>query len=321
MGLSVSNILFLKSIPYVGNQSVLKILGQDKGNDYASVVDIIDFFLSTSKMKTIRPETSDFLKSREKCNRLYNEIQRKIDTGYCNGIIPLGYNDDKFPTSLKVIRNKSGGNIAPTVIFYKGNVDCLSYNKNATVIGSRKPTERTKKAGEYIAKFLSDNDFNIVSGLAKGCDEIVHSIAVSRKTKTTAILPQGIDKVYPYTNSKLAESIVDTGGVLLSELMIGERVTKYSLVERDRLQSAISDKTIVLQTALDGGTMHAAMSALFNLKKLYIIDYKSINSEDAIFYSGFEHLLNNGAQKLNSNEICNLLKTEENENQESLFGQ
>ncbi|QCR38701.1 DNA-processing protein DprA [Nissabacter sp. SGAir0207] len=319
MGLSASNILFLKSVPYVGNQSVLKLLGQDKGNDYVSVADIIDFFLSTSKMKTIRLETLDFLKSREKCNKLYNEIERKIDIGYCSGVIPLGYNDDNFPTSLKIIKNKSGGNIAPTVIFYKGNVDCLSYSQNATVIGSRKPTERTKKAGEYIAKFLSDNDFNIVSGLAKGCDEIVHSVAVSRKTKTTAILPQGIDKIYPSTSTKLAESIVDTGGILLSELMIGERVTKYSLVERDRLQSAISDKTIVLQTAIDGGTMHAAMSALYNLKKLYVIDYKSINSEDAVFYSGFEHLLSNGAQKLNSNEMYNLVTMKENKKQESLF--
>lgn len=319
MGLTASNILFLKSVPYVGNQTVLKLFGQDKDDRYESVADIIDFFLSASKMKSIKLETLDFLKSRERCAKLHNEIERKIDIGYRSGVIPLGYNDVNFPTSLKNIKNKSGGNIAPTVIFYKGNVDCLSHIQNATVIGSRNPTIQTKKAAEYIAGFLSDNNFNIISGLAKGCDEIVHSVAVSKEAKTTAILPQGIDKIYPSTSTKLAEMIVDKGGILLSELMIGERVTKYSLVERDRLQSAISDKTIVLQTTLDGGTMHAAMSALYNMKKLYVIDYKFISSEDAAFYSGFTQLLTNGAQKLKSNEIHNLISVENNKKQASFF--
>lgn len=319
MGLSASNILFLKSVPYIGNQTILRLLGQDKDDRYESAADIIEFFLSVSKMKSIKLETLDFLKSRERCAKLYNEIERKIDIGYRSGIIPLGYNDVDFPTSLKNIKNKSGTNIAPTVIFYKGNIECLSHSQNATVIGSRNPTIQTKKAAEYIAGFLSDNNFNIISGLAKGCDEIVHSVAVSKEAKTTAVLPQGVDKIYPSTSTKLAELIVDKGGILLSELMIGERVTKHSLVERDRLQSAISDKTIVLQTTLDGGTMHAAMSAIHNMKKLYVVDYKYISSGDAALYSGFAQLLTNGAEKLKSNEIYNLMRVENNKKQASFF--
>ena len=81
-------------------------------------------------------------------------------------------------------------------------------------------------AGEFAKR-----GFNIVSGLAIGCDTCGHKGALKVKGKTTAILANGLDNdsIYPPENKYLAEEIVQNGGLLISEYRIGTiaNLTEY----------------------------------------------------------------------------------------------
>jgi DNA processing protein len=88
----------------------------------------------------------------------------------------------------------------------------------------------------------------LISGLALGCDSAAHKSALSANGLTTAFLAQGLDKIYPSENKSLAKSIIEKGGLLISEYPIGEKISTGKLIERDRLQAALAQATIVIQS-------------------------------------------------------------------------
>jgi DNA processing protein len=88
--------------------------------------------------------------------------------------------------------------------------------------------------------------------------------------------------VYPPENKKLADSILDNGGLLMSEYAIGMGVNRYNLVARDRLQAGLADATIVIQTGIHGGTMHAVNATLQAGKPLFVVEYSKPVLSDKI---------------------------------------
>ncbi len=107
----------------------------------------------------------------------------------------------------------------------------------------------------------------VVSGLAIGCDQYGHEGCVKVHGKSVAVLPCGLDKVYPAKNKNLAQKILDNNGCLISEYPIETKVFKNFFIERDRLQSGLSDGVIVVETDIKGGTMHTVG---------YTLDYKRV---------------------------------------------
>ena len=74
--------------------------------------------------------------------------------------------------------------------------------------------------------------------------------------KTVAVMAGGLDKIYPAQNRDLAQKIVETGGCLISEYPVKFKPFKSTFVERDRLQSGLSEGLIVVETDEKGGTWH-----------------------------------------------------------------
>ena len=95
--------------------------------------------------------------------------------------------------------------------------------------------------------------FIVVSGLARGCDTAAHRGCIDAKGKTVAVLAHGLDKLYPAENKHLAEEIVYTSGCLCYEYEIGQRAFKTNFVDRDRLQSGLSQAVILIETGIAGG--------------------------------------------------------------------
>ena len=83
-----------------------------------------------------------------------------------------------------------------------------------------------------IANELSNRNIYIVSGLARGIDTCAHIGAIKEKAKTIAVLGNGLDSIYPSENKKLSEIIIDKGGLILSEYIIGTKPEKKKLVIR-----------------------------------------------------------------------------------------
>ena len=107
-----------------------------------------------------------------------------------------------------------------------------------------------------ISSILSQKNYTIVSGLANGCDTFAHLGALDTYGNTIAVMPCGLDMVYPNKNRDLFKRIIDNNGCIISEYPPDQTVSKYRLIERDRLQSALSEGIIVIETTENGGSLH-----------------------------------------------------------------
>lgn len=300
-------LLLLRKIPKIGNATLLKLLTRAEGESINHVDDMIALIHQHFAEK-IAPETLAFIHDRQRLNTLFQTLGANLARWANDGIVCLGYHHPDFPDKYKKIVDKRGNDVSPAIIFIKGRLSVLHTHRAIAVIGSRQPTTMTAQATDYICQYLARHHINIVSGLASGCDTLAHQKALALSSPTTAILPQGLDDIYPKENTKLAGEIVSQGGLLISEYEPGIRVNPFQLVARDRLQSALSDATIVLQTRLNGGSMHASLSCLYNHKPLYVVDYKNIPKEQEALYTGFASLLEQGAIKLQSRELERVLQ-------------
>ena len=223
------------------------------------------------------------------------------------GIKTVSRYDDDFPKNLLNTVDEKGKPDVPVLLYYMGDLS-VSQKPAVAIIGTREPSSQGKIAGEALGEFFSSKGFNIVSGLAVGCDTAGHRGALkSAAGSTTAFLAHGLDTVYPPENKGLAEEIVAKGGLLMSEYPVGEHVNRNYLVSRDRLQAALADATLVIQTGVKGGTMHAVNATLAAGKKVYAVEYNQFIPDDRD--AGNKWLTSNGrAIPMRSHDMNNLLE-------------
>ncbi len=209
-------------------------------------------------------------------NDAYKVAQKIVEASIQSNIGLVGYYDNEFPDVLRKTVNEDGKLDPPLLLWFRGDFS-ITQLPGFAVIGTREATPEGVAGGTYLAGEFAKRGFNIVSGLAVGCDTCGHKGALKVGGKTTAILANGLDhnSIYPPENQDLAEEIVQNGGLLISEYRIGTPVNRYNLVARDRLQSGLSLATLVVQTGEHGGTMHAATATLQAKKPLYTIYFKN----------------------------------------------
>lgn len=186
--------------------------------------------------------------------------------------------DDSYPGILKATEDR------PVILYCAGDVKILN-QKSLAVIGTREPTEHGQIIASNITKWFSDKGWNIISGLAKGIDSIAHRTAIENHGKTVAVMAQGLEKIYPAENKKLALDIIDNGGLLISEYSYGSHTFRNNFVQRDRIQAGLSAAVLMVQSDLKGGSLHASRSAI-NYGRYLIIPNQSnrdiINNEPKI---------------------------------------
>ena len=179
------------------------------------------------------------------------------------------YSYENYPKNLINIKESS------YVIFVKGNLPLNEeLEKSFAIVGTRKPSKEGIDFARDIGQYLSKNDIYNISGLALGIDTVGHNMSLQ---KTGAILGQGLDlEIYPRENIKLAEMILENNGFLLSELIPQTEISLFSLIKRDRLQSALTSGIIIAETGIKGGTVNTFKYAREQKKKIFISE---INKE------------------------------------------
>ena len=221
------------------------------------------------------------------------------------GINVISVFDENFPSVNIKLKNSE----KPFFFAYKGDITLLNnVDKNVAVIGVLTPTSEIVDRECKVVKGLTEKGFNIVSGLAKGCDTVAHSESIKNNTKTIAFLPSTIENIYPKENIGLANKIIKNDGLLISEY-VNEPKNKYErvkrFIERDRLQ-ALYSKAVVLIASFrkgegDSGSRHAfektkeygkkrlvmfresdATDLTFGLNKDYVMQGEKIVSQKAI---------------------------------------
>lgn len=164
------------------------------------------------------------------------------------------YLDKNFPDKLRKISDP------PAILYTLGNMECMN-EKAIAVIGTREPTEYGAKIADNLGYVLGRDGYTVVSGLAYGCDKFGHMGCLRAGGKTVAVMAGGLDKVYPAIHRELAEEIVASGGCLVSEYPVKSKTYQNFFVERDRLQSGLSEGIIVVETGVKGGTWHTVQYA------------------------------------------------------------
>lgn len=173
-----------------------------------------------------------------------------------NNIKIVTFLDEDYPRKLKNISDP------PTILYYKGDIKCLNELNSVAIIGTREPTEYGMKIAKSLGASFGKRDYVVVSGLAIGCDAGGHEGCLDENGKTVAVMAGGLDKIYPAENKQLAQRIIDSGGCLISEYSPYTKIFKSYFVERDRLQSGLSDGVLVVETAEKGGTLYTVDYAI-----------------------------------------------------------
>lgn len=148
-------------------------------------------------------------------------------------------------------------------IHYRGDIDLLLSPEipRVAIIGTRSPTTRVLETTAEAAKYLSRCGICIVSGLAIGVDTIAHSSTLYAGGKTVAVPGSAADKVYPFQNQKLADDIVESGGLVASPFEPGTPISKSNFPQRNRLMANMVDAILITGIASMSGTFHAVWEA------------------------------------------------------------
>lgn len=149
----------------------------------------------------------------------------------------------------------------PKCLYFIGKLP-ESRQPSIAVIGTRKLTRYGEEAGYQLTYELAKQGVVIISGLALGLDALAHQAALDAGGTTIAVLPCGLNRIYPASHRELGRRIIENGGVLISEYEAGSPIYPYNFIARNRLVSGLSDGLLVVEAAARSGTIHTANFAL-----------------------------------------------------------
>ncbi len=304
MSLSTLQLFTFLQLPKIGEKKILtlgeyalnKNLSLDTTNDLLLYINncIDKKIISGIKEKFT---VSDIISAETKAKRIFDKSENL-------GISIISIFDEIYPSNLRHIVDEKGKNNSPIFLHIKGDPLKLSHKYGIAVIGTREITPEGEQAGLLFSKMFAEANFNIISGLAIGCDTTAHKGALNANGLTTAFLAGGLDlPIYPKENTALAQEIIDRGGLLVSEYPVGDPILANKFVARDRLQSGLADATLVIQTGIKGGTMHAVNATIVNKKPLYAVQYKGSILQHEKVQGNIKLCNDNHAQPLTSKNI------------------
>ncbi len=158
---------------------------------------------------------------------------------------------------------------APLVLFVEGTAAALSLPQLA-IVGSRNPTHLGRDTAQQFAGHLAGAGLSITSGLALGIDAAAHRGALAAGGCTVAVLGCGLDAVYPREHAGLAREIT-ASGALVSEMPVGTPPLRQHFPRRNRLISGLSVGTLVVEAALQSGSLITARLASEQGREVFAI--------------------------------------------------
>lgn len=207
------------------------------------------------------------------------------------GIGVVGYESEEYPRQLRHILNP------PAVLYYKGNISCLSCTRTVTSVGARRATDYSLYAADKICRELARNGIVIVSGFAVGIDITSHLAAVSVKRPTACVMGCGLDVDYPRENFRFREAVLNAGGVFVSEFPPGTPPHSPNFPKRNRILAALGRVTVVFEASQKSGSLITAKLALEQGREVFCLPPANIFSD---CFSGNTLFLSEGATPLYS---------------------
>lgn len=167
-----------------------------------------------------------------------------------NNAKPLFYLDPDYPKRLQHCHD------SPMMLYYKGNAD-LNAQKAVGIVGTRNVTDYGKYIIEKIIEEFSTDNILIISGLAYGVDTVAHKSALKYNLATVGVLGNGLQIIYPAENYRLANNMLEKGGILTEQLS-DTKPDRENFPKRNRIVAGMIDCLVVVESALKGGAMITA---------------------------------------------------------------
>jgi DNA processing protein len=188
------------------------------------------------------------------------------------------------------------------------------------VVGSRKATSYGRDAVKKLISGLKGYPIAIVSGLAVGIDSFAHEAALDAGLFPVAFPGSGISEetLYPISNLRLAEKIINAGGCIISEFPPEMKAELYTFPMRNRLMAGLSKASLIIEAQEKSGTLITARMALDYNKDVLAVP-GPINSD---YSKGTNKLIRQGATPITcSDDILEALgfKVDDESKQKSLF--
>jgi DNA processing protein len=203
------------------------------------------------------------------------------------GIIFLTIEDPRYPRSLKETSDP------PVFLYLKGNLAILD-QPSIALVGTRQMSAYGRRVAQAFVAPLVENGLVTVSGLASGIDTIVAEETIKAKGSTIAVLAHGLHYIFPAANEKLAERIVENGGLIVTEEALGVEADTFRFPKRNRLVAGLSLGTVVLEAPAESGALITARMALEENREVFVVPGQIFDPH----YEGCHALLSKGTAKL-----------------------
>ena len=229
----------------------------------------------------------------------WNYALQSLEESASLNISPIPIFDDRYPKYLRAIDN------APPILYLRGNHECLKRLPGVAVVGSRKITKNGEKIAERISRFIVEQGWIVVSGLALGVDAAAHagSLSVPGEGNTIAVLAHGLEKAKPVSNAKLADEIIERGGAWVSEHEVGIPAKPPHFVARNRIQLGLSVGSIIVEAEPNSGSITQAKFCLKQNRPLFAVVPQDSSNSLNLLSSGTQMLVDElGAYPIRSKQ-------------------
>ena len=197
------------------------------------------------------------------CQPDWEIIEADLDWLDMPGHHLITIDDEAYPILLREIPDP------PVVLFAHGRPEVLK-TIQIGIVGSRNPDAAGRKTVDEFAKELVYAGATVTSGLALGIDSCSHLGALNANGYTIAVTGNGLDMIYPARHKALAEDIVDNG-ILVSEFPPGTKPVSANFPRRNRIISGMSTGVLVIQAALQSGSLITARYAMEQSREVFAI--------------------------------------------------
>ncbi|MEI7750623.1 MAG: DNA-processing protein DprA [Candidatus Omnitrophota bacterium] len=212
------------------------------------------------------------------------DAKKEIDLCAQKGIEFLLYSDPDYPVSLKEVSDP------PLLLYKKGAL--LENDRNAiAIVGTRHPSFYGRTQAKRFAEELAARGLTIVSGLARGIDQVAHDGALHVSYgRTIAVMGCGLDLIYPKEHEGLFKRIVERGAVL-SEYPLGTPPLPENFPRRNRILSGLSYATFVVEAHSRSGSLITAHQAVEQGREVFALP----GPVDQLTSRGTHQLIKEGA--------------------------
>jgi DNA processing protein len=274
--------------------------------------------LSISPCDILKRISSIHLKTQEILEHKYTADPIKasdliIERCFSKNINIITLWDPEYPVLLKEIH------YPPVVLYSFGDI---GESRKICIVGTRNSDEKSEEITQRISGRAAATGFIVVSGMALGIDRSAHIGALAEGGGSVAVLPGGVDMIYPNKNSDIYRMITESpSSAVVSEYPPGiGTAQKWTFARRNRIISGLSEAVIVVQAPLKSGAMITARYAIEQNRDLYVCpgnafddSYSGCNElikQGASIFSDMNDFFSDGKNESGLPEICNSDKKE-----------